>query len=177
MFKLLATLNSGYTAGVRVQVGLMSDFINTASIRNLHFITPSEAGEKVPHTHAHTHTIHTLTHTHTHTHTLIHSHTHTVEILDINQVVLRPHRTSTLFRKESFLKLPKKPDSLPLHRAYDSIRKSRRTPPIKRRSANPTEDTLGNEWLELLARRSLNCIDRYMYLCVFDFMHDLRMTS
>ena len=45
MFKLLTVLNSGYTAGVRVQVGLMSEFFNTASIRNLHFISPSEAGE------------------------------------------------------------------------------------------------------------------------------------
>ena len=42
--KLLTTLASGYTAGVRIQLGHLQDFINTSSVCKLHFIKTSEAG-------------------------------------------------------------------------------------------------------------------------------------
>ena len=43
--KLLTTLASGYTAGVRIQLGHIQDFVNTSSVCKLHFIKASEAGE------------------------------------------------------------------------------------------------------------------------------------
>ena len=44
VLKLLTTLASGYTAGVRIQLGYVQDFLTTSSICNLHFIKASEAG-------------------------------------------------------------------------------------------------------------------------------------
>ena len=43
--KLVTTLASGYTAGVRIQLGHIQDFVNTSSVCKLHFIKASEAGE------------------------------------------------------------------------------------------------------------------------------------
>ena len=43
--KLLTTLASGYTAGVRIQLGYLQDFINTSSVCKLHFLKASEAGK------------------------------------------------------------------------------------------------------------------------------------
>ena len=45
IFKLLLVLASGYSSGVRVQLGTMKDFYSTASIKNLSFVDPSEASE------------------------------------------------------------------------------------------------------------------------------------
>ena len=43
--KLLTTLASGYTAGVRIQLGFLQDVINTSSVCKLHFLKASEAGK------------------------------------------------------------------------------------------------------------------------------------
>jgi hypothetical protein len=43
--KLLTTLASGYTAGVRIQLGYLQDFINTSSVCKLHFLKASESGK------------------------------------------------------------------------------------------------------------------------------------
>lgn len=43
IFKLLLILKSGYSSGVRVKVGYMSDFFSTASIKKLNFLDPSYA--------------------------------------------------------------------------------------------------------------------------------------
>lgn len=45
IFKLLLILASGYSSGVRVKLGVMKEFFSTASIKNLSFIDPSEAGK------------------------------------------------------------------------------------------------------------------------------------
>ncbi len=132
MFKLLNILNNGYTAGVRVQVGLMSSFFNTASIRNLHFISPSEAGESPP------------PHTHTQSCLSTHLNTHSVNILDLSLVDQRSPHESGLFQRNAVLaELTGKPLSLPLSRHRDSIRNSRITPPSQRRSL--TDENRGTD--------------------------------
>jgi phosphorylase kinase alpha/beta subunit len=44
VFRLAQTMCSGYFAGVRVQVGLMTDYLDTASVKQIHFINPAKAG-------------------------------------------------------------------------------------------------------------------------------------
>ena len=43
IFKLLHILASGYSSGVRIQLGFMKEFFNTASIKKLNFVDPSVA--------------------------------------------------------------------------------------------------------------------------------------
>ena len=43
--KLLTTLASGYTAGVRIQLGYLQDVVATSSVCKLHFLKTSEAGK------------------------------------------------------------------------------------------------------------------------------------
>ncbi len=45
ILKLLNILASGYSSGVRVKLGKMKDFLNTACVKKLSFINPSEAGK------------------------------------------------------------------------------------------------------------------------------------
>lgn len=51
MFRLAQTFVSGYIAGVRVQVGVVADFWDTASVKQLHFIDPVKAASllDIPH--------------------------------------------------------------------------------------------------------------------------------
>jgi phosphorylase kinase alpha/beta subunit len=43
VFRLTQALVAGYIAGVRVQVGVMADYLDTASVKQLHFIDPVKA--------------------------------------------------------------------------------------------------------------------------------------
>lgn len=137
-----------YVHVYRVQVGVMSDYLDTASVKQLHFIDPIKAGKTL-----HIHHIHCHLPPSPHNITTLPSSPHFTigSLLDIPQIDSKMSRSSMLGKvgRKSFLKVIHLlcmdcghvicPDSIPQVSSprLDSIKNSRRmTPPSKQLFTN-----------------------------------------